>query len=89
MTNTAKTLSKTTIALMVVGMLTAAGCNSNAVEADYGNSVRHMISAQTANPNAPVDSEAIDGTDAERAQAALEAHRQVEIQAPGAGVIRQ
>ena len=84
-----KTLSKTTMAFMVVGMLTAAGCNTNAVEADFGNSVRHMISAQTANPNAPVDSEAIDGTGAERVQNALDVHRQVEILSTGSGNSRQ
>jgi len=60
-----------------VSLLLAAGCagDPTKVEEDFGNSVRHMTEAQTANPAAPVDNEAIDHGDGTRINAAVEAYR--------------
>jgi type IV pilus biogenesis protein CpaD/CtpE len=59
-------------------LLVLNGCASTDpenVERDYGNSVRSMIAAQTANPSAPVDNNAIDHGDGVRINAAIEANR--------------
>jgi type IV pilus biogenesis protein CpaD/CtpE len=64
-------------ALAVSGSLLAAGCATGpeAVEADFGNSVRQMTQAQIANPAAPVDNSPIDHGDGSRINAAVEAYR--------------
>jgi len=58
-------------------LLLAAGCATGpeAVENDYGNSVRHMMQAQTANPTAPADSNPLDHGDGTRINGAIEAYR--------------
>ena len=62
---------------VAVSLLMVAGCagDPERVEDDYGNSVRHMTAAQTANPSAPVDNNAIDHGDGTRINAAVEAYR--------------
>ena len=62
---------------IAVSLLMLAACTSDPqnVEADYGNSVRHMVEAQTANPSAPADSAAIDHGDGTRVNAAVEVYR--------------
>ncbi len=65
--------------LIVAGapLLMVAGCATGpeAVENDYGNSVRHMTQAQTANPTAPADSNPLDHGDGARINGAIEAYR--------------
>jgi starvation-inducible outer membrane lipoprotein len=58
-------------------LLIAAGCATGpeAVENDFGNSVRHMTQAQTANPTAPADSNPLDHGDGVRINGAIEAYR--------------
>jgi len=58
-------------------LLMAAGCATGpeAVENDFGNSVRHMTQAQTANPMAPADSNPLDHGDGTRINGAIEAYR--------------
>ena len=59
-------------------LLAAAGCattDPNAVEQDFGNSVRHMRQAQIANPSAPADNDPIDHGDGQRINGAIEAYR--------------
>ena len=58
-------------------LLAAAGCATGpeAVEADFGNSVRAMRQAQIANPSAPVDNDPIDHGDGQRVNGAIEAYR--------------
>jgi hypothetical protein len=65
-------------ALALGGFLLAlAGCASGpeAVENDYGNSVRHMMQAQKVNPAAPVDNNPIDHGDGVRINNAIETQR--------------
>jgi hypothetical protein len=65
--------------LFVAGapLLMAAGCATGpeAVENDYGNSVRQMQQAQAANPLAPADSNPLDHGDGARINGAIEAYR--------------
>ncbi len=58
--------------LLIVG-----GCATGpkAVENDFGNSVRHMTQAQTADPTAPADSNPLDHGDGTRINGAIEAYR--------------
>lgn len=59
-------------------LLVAAGCAATgpeAVEADFGNSVRAMRQAQIANPSAPVDNDPIDHGDGQRVNGAIDAYR--------------
>jgi starvation-inducible outer membrane lipoprotein len=58
-------------------LLLAAGCATGpeAVENDFGNSVRQMTQAQTANPMAPADSNPLDHGDGARINGAIEAYR--------------
>jgi len=58
-------------------LLLAAGCATGpeAVEKDFGNSVRQMQQAQTANPMAPADSNPLDHGDGDRINGAIEAYR--------------
>jgi type IV pilus biogenesis protein CpaD/CtpE len=59
-------------------LLAAAGCAStdpNAVEQDFGNSVRAMQQAQIANPSAPADNDPIDHGDGQRINGAIDAYR--------------
>jgi type IV pilus biogenesis protein CpaD/CtpE len=64
-------------AALAAAMAVTAGCATGpeAVEEDFGNSVRHMTQVQTANPSAPMDAKAIDHGDGERANSAIEAYR--------------
>jgi starvation-inducible outer membrane lipoprotein len=62
-------------ALAAALVLTGCATGPEKVENDFGNSVRHMQQVQSVNPNAPVDGNAIDGGDAERANATFEAMR--------------
>jgi len=57
-------------------LLMAAGCATGpeAVENDFGNSVRQMQQAQTANPMAPADSNPLDHGDGTRINGAIEAY---------------
>jgi len=72
------TLSKT-ISLLAASsaLLLAAGCATGpeAVENDFGNSVRQMQQAQTANPMAPADSNPLDHGDGARINGAIDAYR--------------
>jgi len=54
-----------------------AGCATGptTVENDFGDSVRQMTQAQTANPAAPVDNNPIDHGDGPRINATVEAYR--------------
>jgi type IV pilus biogenesis protein CpaD/CtpE len=72
--NTTKHIS----ALVAGAALLAAGCATGpeAVEKDFGNSVRHMRQAQIANPSAPVDNNPIDHGDGQRINGAIDAYRQ-------------
>lgn len=59
-------------------LFAAAGCvttDPNAVEADFGNSVRHMRQAQIANPSSPVDNDPIDHGDGQRINGAIDVYR--------------
>lgn len=58
-------------------LLAAAGCatSPDAVEADFGNSVRAMRQAQIANPSAPVDNNPIDHGDGQRVNSAIDVYR--------------
>jgi starvation-inducible outer membrane lipoprotein len=58
-------------------LLLVAGCATGpeAVENDFGNSVRHMTQAQIANPTAPADNEAIDHGSGMRINGAIEAYQ--------------
>ena len=73
-----KTLSKTTMAAMLLAMLGLAGCHSNAVEADFGNSVRAMRQAQTMNPATidNPDTTPVTYTDGQRMENALKSYRE-------------
>lgn len=64
-------------ATLAVSMVLIAGCahGPEAVEQDYGNSVRHMLQAQTANPAAPADTLAIDHGDGERLNKVIDGYR--------------
>lgn len=55
----------------------AGGCahGPENVERDYGNSVRHMVESQTANPAAPADANAIEHGDGQRLNNVIEAYR--------------
>ena len=69
---------KTLRALMAGAALLAAGCASTgpeAVEQDFGNSVRHMRQAQIANPTAPADNDPIDHGDGQRINNAIDVYR--------------
>lgn len=57
-----------------LGLIAGCAYGPAAVEADYGNSVRHMVQAQTINP-APVDTHAIEGSDGQRLNTVLETYR--------------
>jgi hypothetical protein len=66
--------------LMIAMALTAiAGCSNveSAVEADFGNSVRHMIQAQTLNPQNSLlpDPEPVDSGNGERLNGVMEAYK--------------
>jgi type IV pilus biogenesis protein CpaD/CtpE len=72
------TLSKLIPLLAASGtLLLAAGCATGpeAVENDFGNSVRQMQQAQAANPMAPADSNPLDHGDGERINGAIDAYR--------------
>lgn len=58
-------------------LLVAAGCATGpeAVEEDFGNSVRAMRQAQIANPSAPVDNNPIDHGDGQRINGAIDVYR--------------
>lgn len=56
-------------------IVAACAAGPDAVETDFGNSVRHMQEAQTANPTAPADSSPLDHGDGVRINAAIEAYR--------------
>ena len=58
-------------------LFAVAGCATGptVVENDFGDSVRQMTQAQTANPAAPVDNDPIDHSDGPRINAAVEAYR--------------
>jgi type IV pilus biogenesis protein CpaD/CtpE len=58
-----------------LALLTGCAHGPEAVEADYGNSVRHMMQAQTANPTAPADTSAIEGSDGQRLNTVMETYR--------------
>lgn len=63
--------------LILCAPLLVAGCAGGleTVETDYGDSVRHMMQAQTANPAAPADSNPLDQGDGVRINGAIEAYR--------------
>jgi type IV pilus biogenesis protein CpaD/CtpE len=69
--------SKTVISVALAAGLALAGCATGpeTVEKDFGNSVRHMMQVQTANPSAPVDGNALDHGDGQRANSVMEAYR--------------
>lgn len=69
----------TSMWLGLLAIAASVGCSSltppTATEQDFGNSVRHMISSQTANPNNPTNSDPINEGDGERINNALETYR--------------
>jgi hypothetical protein len=69
---TCKTIVSLTLA---AGLMAGCAHGPEAVENDYGNSVRHMMQAQTANPAAPADANALDHGDGVRLNNAVEAWR--------------
>lgn len=62
---------------LAAGLLAATGCATGpeAVENDFGNSVRQMTEAQTVNPSAPMDVEAIDHGDGQVIENVVQAYR--------------
>jgi type IV pilus biogenesis protein CpaD/CtpE len=58
-------------------LLAAAGCATGpeAVEQDFGNSVRAMRQAQIANPSAPADNNPIDHGDGQRINNSIDVYR--------------
>lgn len=68
-----KTLSLVAISGLIAVALGACSAYPT-VEADFGNSVRHMVSAQTV-PSGPVDNSPVEGTDGQRANTVLESYR--------------
>ena len=71
----------TFVTLLVIG-----GCagGPTATELDHGNSVRHMLQAQSLNPAAS-DNAAVDATDSERIRNALDVYR-TDVSLPQNGV---
>lgn len=71
------TISNIRALLASAALLAAAGCATGpeAVEQDFGNSVRAMRQAQIANPSAPVDNSPIDHGDGQRINGAIDAYR--------------
>ena len=67
------------IGLIAACMGLTACAGSSAVKEDYGNSVRNMVSAQTANPNAAAENKdrTADKGDGQRGQQIMEAYRDV------------
>jgi hypothetical protein len=65
------------IAGFVTVIVALAGCETSAVEDDFGNSVAHMIESQKAHPevSANPDPDVVDGTDAYRAEQVLDTFR--------------
>ena len=63
--------------MLLAGTLALAGCATDPVnvENDFGNSVRSMVEAQTANPTAPVDDQPVDHGDGQRIQAVMGVYR--------------
>lgn len=64
-------------AALSAALVLTAGCATGPerVEDEFGNAVRQMQQAQTANPSAPVDGNALDHGDGQRANAAFESLR--------------
>jgi hypothetical protein len=61
--------------LGVCGAALLAGCSAYpGTEADFGNSVRHMVASQTVNPG-PVDPSPVETGDGDRLNSVLEAYR--------------
>ncbi len=72
-------------ATTLVTLLLIGGCASGptATELDHGNSVRHMLRAQTLNP-AGSDQAPVDATDSERIRNTLDVYR-VDVSVPQYG----
>ena len=66
------------IGLVAACMGLAACAGPSAVEEDHGNSVRNMVSAQTANPNAAADNkdQKADRGDGQRSEGIMKAYRE-------------
>jgi hypothetical protein len=68
---------KTHRLIIAAAVLVSAGCESmnekTATEEDFGNSVRHMVQAQTVNPSPSTDM--IQTGDGQRIENALESYR--------------
>lgn len=65
--------SRVWLALMVLSGLAACSAYPR-TEADFGNSVEHMVRSQRM-PTGPVDQEPVETSDGERINAVLEAYR--------------
>ena len=67
------------IGLIAACMGLTACAGPSAVEEDHGNSVRNMVSAQTANPNAAAENKdrTADRGDGQRSESIIEAYREV------------
>lgn len=78
--NTNKTMNMCLLTGIVMAIALTAGCASGPtrVEEDFGNSVRAMRAAQTADPVAAVapDTNPVETTDGQRMENALEAYRE-------------
>ena len=64
------------LSAILITLAAMGGCETTptATEADYGNSVRHMVQSQTLNPT-PADSAPVDIGDGVRAQNAIDVYR--------------
>ena len=67
------------ISLIVACLALAACAGPSAVEDDYGNSVRNMVNAQAANPNAAADNQGriADQGDGQRGEGVIEEYREI------------
>ena len=67
---------KSRLSAILITLAAVGGCETTptATEADYGNSVRHMVQSQTLNPT-PADSSPVDIGDGVRSQNAIDVYR--------------
>lgn len=66
------------LTLVSAALVLVSACETYEIEEQFGDSVRHVVQAQKANPevSANPDPDPIDGTDSARARAVLESYRE-------------
>ena len=72
-----QTISMTLIACVALSSMTACTTGGSRVEATYGDSVRSTVRAQLYDPATAANpsTDAVEGTDGQRMEAVMEAHR--------------